>query len=70
MSETTFGQKDILLTYLGILENLGRWRSQDEGNTISLLWRSADKGTEAIRSFRGGRHLGRRFEIDITSWLA
>ena len=51
-----------MLTYLGILENLGRWRRQDEGNAISLLWHRTDKVTEASRPFRGGRHLGGRFE--------
>ena len=62
MSGSTFGQKDLLLTYLGIIENLGRWRSQDEGNCVSLLWCGANKVTEAIRSFRGGRHLRRRLD--------
>ena len=64
MSDSTFGQKDniILLTYLGILKEPGRWRRHDKGNTISLLWRGTDEVTKASRSFRGGRHLGGRFE--------
>ena len=47
-----WAERHILLTYLGILENLGRWRSQDEGNPVSLLWCGANKVAEAIRSFR------------------